>query len=105
MLSSLTKEQTKALEDVQCRALQIINNNISYEEACSSLNTPLLTQRRLDLCQTFTQIVRQDAVLHYLLPRCDIQLTGRLTKMYHAVYAKTNHLKASSFLYGLNELQ
>ena len=29
--SSLTKAQTKALEDVQRRAFQIINNNISYE--------------------------------------------------------------------------
>ena len=79
--SSLTEGQTKALEDVQCHALQIINNNISHEEVCRSLNTSLLAERRLDLCRTlFTQIVRDKTrVLCYLLaPKRDTQLTGRL---------------------------
>jgi len=35
--SSLTKGQTKALEDVQRRAVQIISNNVPYEDACSLL--------------------------------------------------------------------
>ena len=66
--SSLTKRQTKPVED----ALQITNNNISYEEACYSLNTTLLA----DLCQTlFTQSVREKThVLHCLLaPKRDTQ--------------------------------
>jgi len=54
-------------------------NNISFEEACRSLNTSPLVERRLNLCQTlFTQIVRDKThVLHYLLAsKRDIQLTA-----------------------------
>jgi len=32
--TSLTKEQTKSLEDIQRRALQVIIGNIPNEEAC-----------------------------------------------------------------------
>ena len=61
----------------QC--LQIINNNISYEEVCRSFNTTLWAERRLDLCQTlFMQIVRDNKthVPHYLLaPKHDTGLS------------------------------
>ena len=68
--SNLTKRQTKTLEDVQRRAVQIINGNIPYEEACRLLNILLLADRRLELCRTlFQQIMRDDThVLHHLLP-------------------------------------
>ena len=77
--SNLTKGQTKTLEDVQRRAVQIIHGNIPYDEACHLLNILPLADRRLELCRTlFQQIKRDDTrVLHYLLPpRRDTQLTA-----------------------------
>jgi len=43
--SSLTKEQTKQLEDVQLRALQVIFGNIQYDEVRCIYNTPSLAER------------------------------------------------------------
>ena len=57
--SSLTKGQTKALEDVQRRAVQIISNNVPYEDACSLLKLCSLAERRLELSRTvYQQIAR-----------------------------------------------
>ena len=57
--SSLTKGQTKALEDVQRRAFQIISNNVPYEDACSLLKLCSLAERRLELSRTvYQQIAR-----------------------------------------------
>ena len=53
--TSLTKEQTKSLEDIQRRALQVIVGNIPYEEACCKLNLPRLADRRHSLCRTLFQ--------------------------------------------------
>jgi len=108
--SNLTKGQTKTLEDVQRRAVQIINGNIPYEEACRLLNILPLADRRLELCRTlFQQIMRDDThVLHHLLPpKCDTQLTGRLRspRTYPTVYAGTSHFKNSFILHGLNKFQ
>ena len=108
--SNLTKGQTRALEDVQRRAVQIINGNVAYDEACRLLNIPPLADRRLELCRTlFQQIMRDDThVLHYLLPpKRDTQLTGRLrsSRTYPTVYARTGHFKNSFILHGLNKFQ
>ena len=51
---SLTKEQSMSLENVQCRALQIIVGNIPYEEACRLFDLPTLAERRLSLCSTLS---------------------------------------------------
>ena len=108
--SNFTKGQTKKLEDVQRRAVQIINGNIPYDEVCRLLNILPLADRRLELCRTlFQQIMRDDThVLHYLLPpKCDTQLTGRLrsSRTYPTVYARTSHFKNSFILHGLNKFQ
>ena len=50
--SSLTKGQTKALEDVQHRAVQIISNNVPYEDTCSLFKLCPLAERRLELSRT-----------------------------------------------------
>jgi len=107
--SNLTKGQTKTLEDVQRRAVQIINGNIPYA-ACRLLNLLPLADRRLELCRTlFHQIMRDDThVLHYLLPpKRDTQLTGRLrsSRTYPTVYARTSHFKNSFILHGLNKFK
>jgi len=68
--TSITKDQTKSLEDIQCRAVQVIVGNIPYEEACCMLNLSPLYDRRRSLCSTlFKQIAsRESHALHYLLP-------------------------------------
>jgi len=79
--TSITKDQTKSLEDIQCRAVQVIVGNISYEETCCMLNLSLLSDRRRSLCSTlFKQIAsRESHVLHYLLPaKRDAEVTSRL---------------------------
>ena len=97
---NLMKGQTKTLEDVQRRAVQIINGNIPYDEACRLLNILPLADRHLELCRTLLQqIMRDDThVLHYLLPpKRDTQSTDRLrsSRTYPTVYARTNHFKNS----------
>ena len=107
---NLTKGQTKTLEDVQRRAVQIINGNIPYDEACRLLNILPLADRHLELCRTLLQqIMRDDThVLHCLLPpKRDTQLTGRLrsSRTYPTVYARTSHFKNSFILHALNRFQ
>ena len=50
---NLTKEQTKQLEDVQRRALQVIFGNMPYDEVRWAHNIPSLAERRLELSRTF----------------------------------------------------
>ena len=47
--ASLTKEQTKQLEDVQRRALQIVFGNIPYDEARRTCNILSQAERRHEL--------------------------------------------------------
>ena len=100
--TSLTKEQTKSLEDIQRRALQVIVGNIPYEEDCCKLNFPRLADRRHSLCRTLFQLItnRESHILHYLLPaKRDAEVTDRLR--YPIVRARTNRYKNSFVLYGL----
>jgi len=95
--TSLTKEQSKKLEDIQRRALQIIVGNVPYEEACCMLNFPSLAERSLSMCETlFKQIACESHVLRYLLPaKRDAELTCRMRSMnkYPTVRARTNCYK------------
>jgi len=107
---SLSKEQTKQLEDVQRRALQVIFGNIQYDEVRCTYNIPSLAERRFELCSTFFQrIIRNKLnVLWYLLPtRRDSELTARLrcARQYRTIYALTNRYKNSIIVYGLNHWQ
>ena len=66
---TLTKEQSKLLENVQLRALQIIVGNIPYEEACRLFDLPTLAERRFSLCSTlFKQITREGGNYSDVLP-------------------------------------
>jgi len=61
--TSITKDQTKSLEDIHRLALQVIVGNIPYEEACCILNLSPLADRRRSLCNTvFKQIASQPGV-------------------------------------------
>ena len=96
--ASLTKEQTKQLEDVQRRALRIIFGNIPYDEARRTCNILSLAERRHELGKRFFQRIIKDKsnVLFYLLPaKRDVQLTTRLrrARQYPTIYARTNRLR------------
>ena len=108
--TSLTKEQTKQLEDVQRRALQISFGNIPYDEARRTCNILSLAERRHELGKRFFQRIIKDKsnVLFYLLPaKHDVQLTTRLrcARQYPTIYARTNRYKNSFILFGLNHFQ
>jgi len=80
--TSLTKEQMKQFADVQRRALQIIIGNIPYDEARRTCNILSLAERRHELT------TRQ-----------------RCARQYPTLYARTNHYKNSSIIFGLSHLQ
>ena len=105
VIFGLTKQQTKSLEDIQRRALQIILGNMSYEDACCSLNIDSLADRRLELCKKlFRQIVCESHNLHYLLPtKRDCQVTDRLrsSNKYPVVRARTDRCKRSFIMHSL----
>jgi len=66
--TSLMKEQSKSLENVQRRALQITVGNIPYEEACRLFDLSTLAERRSSLCSTlFRQITPTCSIICYPL--------------------------------------
>jgi len=96
----LTKEQTKQLEDVQRRALQIIFGNIPYNEARRTCNILSLAERRHELGKIYFQRIIKDksSVLFCLLPaKRDVQLTTRMrrARQYPTIYARINRYKNS----------
>jgi len=70
-LYSLTKQQTKMVEDVQQRAIQIFARNIPYVDACESIGISFLADRRSDLCsKLFLHISNDelhDFIINYIL--------------------------------------
>jgi len=109
--TSLTKQQTTStsLENIQCRALQIIAGNIPYDEACCLFKLTSLSERQDSLCsKLFRQLVSQSHILHCLLPaQRDDSLTGRLRSRnkYPTVCARTNRLKNSFIPYAIANYQ
>ena len=94
--SSLSKQQTKLLEEVQRRALRNADYSRQhpYSEACCMLGIQSLADRRSEMCRTlFKQIVNNEFhSLHYLLPaKHDTQLIRRLrsTTVYQTFRART----------------
>jgi len=68
---SLIKQQTKMVEDVQQRAIQIFARNIPYVDACESIGISFLADRRSDLCsKLFLHISNDelhDFIINYIL--------------------------------------
>jgi len=56
---SLTKEQTKTIEDVQRRVFQVTLGNVSYDEVCHTLNVSTLSDRRVEQCKTLLKQTRK----------------------------------------------
>jgi len=107
--TSLTKQQTISLENIQRRALQIFAGNIPYDEACCLFKLTSLTERRDSLCsKLFRQLVSPSHILHCLLPaQRDDGLTGRLRtrNKYPTARARTNRFKNSFIPYAIANYQ
>jgi len=107
---SLSKEQTKQLEDLQRRALQIIFCNVQFDEALRFSNISCLAERRHGLSRTFFHRIIRDKsnVLWYILPvKRDLHITARLrsARQYPTICARTNRHKNSLIVFGLNHFQ
>jgi len=78
--SSVAFQPYQRTDDVQRRVFQVILRNVSYDEACRTLNVSTLSNRRVEQCKTLLiQITNQSHILHGLLPaKRDAQLIGRL---------------------------
>ena len=101
--TSLTNEQSHAVETIQRRAMQIISPHKTYEEALHEHRLVTLQQRRNDLCNIlFKDIQNSSHRLNSLLPlqhNPGYQL--RHSKKYPLPLVKTNRFK-SCFLTGVS---
>ena len=108
--ASLTKEQTKQLEDVQRRALQIIFGNIPYDEARRPCNILSLAERRHELGKRFSRELSRSSRTSssiFCQPSAMFNYTTRLrcARQNLTIYAQTNRYKNSFILFGLNHFQ
>ena len=94
--TSLTNEQSHAVETIQRRAMQIISPHKTYEEALHEHRLVTLQQRRNDLCnRLFKYIQNSSHRLNSLLPlqhNPGYQL--RHSKKYPLPLVKTNRFKS-----------
>ena len=67
--TGLIKDNIRVLESLQIRACRIIYPKLSYEQACISLDLPILSDRRMDICKDFfIKMTYPGHRLHDLLP-------------------------------------
>ena len=95
--TSLTKGQTKQLENVQRRALKIIFNNNIDDVANATNELPSLAERREKLTKEFfTKLLDPLSCLHHLLPlkrNCDDVNKLRHSKQYPPLTTRTEYYK------------
>ena len=104
----LIKEQSKKLEQVQKRAVNIILPGIDYLTACNNLGLDTLHQRRENMCQKFfISVQKEDHKLHNLLPpsRPTHGRTLRNPNKYQTPRIRTERFKRSPIIYGLLNYQ
>jgi hypothetical protein len=107
--TSLTKGQTKQLENIQRRAIKIIfgNDSAAASNALSSL-LPLSERRELLTKQFFKSLLDPSSCLHDIIPaKRDVNTISKLrqTKQYPSAKARTEHYKNSTIIYALNYYQ
>ena len=107
--TSLTKGQTKQLEAIQRRALNIIfgNDSAAALSALSSL-LPLSDRREVLTKKFFTSLLNPSSCLHEIIPaKRDVDTISkfRRKKLYPAVKTRTEHYKNSTIIYALNYYQ
>ena len=80
---------------------------MTYEEACDHLDLPLLSTRRVDICQKFFDAMkRDDHKLHDMLPEKRAHVYKlRDSKEYPLPKCKTNRYKNSFVPWCLYNLQ
>jgi len=107
--SSLTIEQSKRIENIQRRAVTIIDGHCDYLNYCETNNLSTLHDRRELLTKSFfNNMFNVDNSLHYLLPFPRISetiLKLRHYLQYEPCLAKTNRFKNSFLPYALEHYQ
>ena len=105
--TSLTGEQSEALEQIQRRALKIICPGLDYESAIEATSLKLLSVRRVDLCKKFfLSVVRDDTnvLFKHLNRRASPYPTRNQTK-FSLPLVKTKRFKSSFMVHGLYSWQ
>ncbi len=99
----LTKKQSKLLESLQKRAMNIIKPNMKYTEPLTFFKATILHERRAQLCQRFFQgILNPKHKLHFLLGDArNVLIELRKQKIFPIPKAKTNRFEDSLVCYGL----
>ena len=95
----LTKDQTKSIESIKKRALDIIMPDAEYDLALQISELPTLADRWVDLCKKlFTEIQHADHKLHHLLPDLKANVLGlRSNAKYPLPKCNTERLKDCTY--------
>ena len=102
----LTKTESKALENIQERALRIICPDVSYEEALTLKNLKTLAARRDEHCRQFFKDIQSEShVLNCLLPPKRNLRDLRTQRLYETPRGRTNRIQKSPINYGLFHYQ
>ena len=103
--TSLNKEQTKMLESIQKRALKIVFGGDIDGQSQALQTMPSLQERRDQLTENFfVSLLSPSSCLHDLIPakrNNDVTNKLRFAKLHSTPYARTEHYKNSTILYGL----
>jgi hypothetical protein len=107
--TSLNKGQTKQLEAIQRRAINIIfgNDSAAASNALRSL-LPLSERREVLTKKFFTSLLNPSSCLHEIIPaKRDVDTISKLRhkKPYPTMKARTEHYKKSTIIYALNYYQ
>jgi hypothetical protein len=94
---SLSGYLSDDLENIQKRALSIINPGVSYPESLEQANLKMLSERRADTCQklfdSITNNPSSHKLYHLLPPRHTPKYNLRRTRSFNVQKARTNRFK------------
>ena len=99
--TSLTKNDTETLENIQKRAMSILFPGINYHEALKIAKLPTLSIRRDLLCKTyFMQVSKPESKLNYLLEKRNEQ-KFRHNQIYKIEFPRTERYTKSFIMHSL----
>ena len=101
--TSLTKNDTEILKNIQKRAMSILFPGINYHEALKIVKLPSLSIRRDLLCKTFfMQVSKPESKLNYLLEkRNEHSYDLRHNQIYKIEILRTERYKKSFIMHSL----
>ena len=107
--SSLTKGQSKQLESIQRRAVNIVHSNNQTDITTALNQLPTMAERRDQLSRKFfAGLLKPSSCVHELLPqKRDDDVISRLrsARQYSPPRARTERFKKSAIIHGLHNYQ